>query len=639
MHYIVITFLALLLFMNAGTAYAEKQLSAQIYGSHPSKSLFAISPSGKRLAYRDKVGGEDKLVVIDYQNHQSLGSINLENIEPYNLFFIDENRVLLIVSSHMHLTGYVGRYDVSAAYSYNIENNHLNQLLIPGKGISKGQANLGRVFGISKDKQHLFMPALSKADEYHLYKVNINKRGNPRIYVKGTYDTRRFFLGENNQVVARERYDVDSTIHAIETFDGEAWHKIFSEDVKYPTKYFSGISPDFKKLIFKASNSKSERIDYYTMALADGKIEGPYFKHDDKDVEQVITNLNQVVQGVRYSGFFPKYEFFNPNVDQLINSITASFPENSLWIQAQTPDWSQIIFYMDGKNSSGDYLLFKKGQLGRIAPARPAITPEKVNNVKVVSFSARDGLSIPTLVTLPSEYKGIPLPAIIMPHGGPESYDKAGFDYMTQYFSNMGFVVIQPQFRGSTGFGNSHRVAGHGEWGKKMQDDLTDAVKYFANEKLIDDKRVCIVGASYGGYAALAGVSFTPDLYKCAVSINGVSDVKELMDDEKRDVGLEHPIISYWEDVIGRGELNKSHLKSISPIRYIENINAPVLLVHGERDAVVSVDQSKGMYSEMKSEDKIVQYVELEDGGHHLTKESNRIKALEVIGRFLRKYI
>jgi dipeptidyl aminopeptidase/acylaminoacyl peptidase len=210
---------------------------------------------------------------------------------------------------------------------------------------------------------------------------------------------------------------------------------------------------------------------------------------------------------------------------------------------------------------------------------------------------------------------------------------------LSQYFANQGYVVIQPQFRGSEGFGLAHLLKGRGQWGRKMQDDLTDAVHDLVAKGTIDKDRVCTVGASYGGYAALAGATFTPELYKCVVAISGVSDVEEMLDTEESLYGSDHWVVSYWQDVIAKGDVDADHLQQISPINHINKIIAPILLIHGELDKIVSADQSEDMFDELEDANKDVTYIELEDGDHYLSKEKNRIKALTEIDKFIKKHI
>ncbi|WDE08975.1 S9 family peptidase [Thalassomonas viridans] len=579
------------------------------------------------------------MVIIDLKTKSLLAGFDVSSVNPDNAYFIDNERLILIASSNTRLWGFKGRHDISTAYAFNISSKKIHQLLIPGYGIYEGQTQLGKIIGISADKKYAYMPAYKSSGLYNLYKVSLESRKKPRVYKRGTADTIDFFLDENNEVIARERYSNKNDLHKVEALVNDKWQEIFREETPYRTKAFSGLTPDRKSLVMISQDKAHGRWAYYTMSLADGKISGPIFSHDNKDIEDVLTDTQRVVHGVQYSGFTPTYEFFDEKLNARMRGLKKALPNNTFQITDYTPDWKSMIFYMDGELSSGDYAFYQSGSLEMIAPARPEIPGQAVHPVTEYQFKARDGLTIPTLLTTPAGQTAKNLPAIMLPHGGPEAYDKRGFDWMSQYFANQGYLVIQPQFRGSKGFGSEHLLSGRGEWGRKMQDDLTDAVNHLAKEGTIDKNRVCIVGASYGGYAALAGATFTPDLYKCVVSINGVSDVERMLSTDKRNYGRNHWVVSYWQDVIAKGKVDEDHLEQISPINHVNKVKAPVLLIHGELDQTVPLRQSEEMFDELEDADKSVTFVELEDGDHHMSKEKNRLKALKAIDKFIKQYI
>ncbi|WP_426357766.1 alpha/beta hydrolase family protein [Pseudocolwellia sp. HL-MZ19] len=226
-----------------------------------------------------------------------------------------------------------------------------------------------------------------------------------------------------------------------------------------------------------------------------------------------------------------------------------------------------------------------------------------------------------------------------MPHGGPEAYDKIEFDWLSQYLASRGILVIQPQFRGSQGFGAEHLLAGRGEWGAKIQDDITDSLTALSKEGKIDPERVCIMGWSYGGYAALAGATMTPDLYQCAISINGLSDIEEMLDFERKEYGEDSSTYRYWQEVINRKTLDDEFLKSISPINHVEKVNIPVLLVYGTRDKIVHPEQSEDFYEALKDAKKDVQLIEIKGEAHSFLKNESRLKTLTAIDAFLNKYL
>lgn len=539
----------------------------------------------------------------------------------------------------MRLNGYIGRHGVSAAYSFNTKTNKLYQMLTAGYGLYTGQSSLGRVVGISPDKQYAYMPAWKDRNTYSLLKVNLTKKRKPSTHRKGTSDTVDFFVDRNGEVLARERFSNKKNRHLLQAWHDGRWKDIYEEETEIRHVSFNGVTPDGKSLVMIKQSRDHGRWAYHTISLADGTISEAIFSKKDRDVESVITDINRVVYGVRYSGFKPTYEFFDEKLNQRFRGISEVLPDNAMTVVDYTQDWSTILFYMTGADSSGNYIRYKGGKLDFIGAARSAITSDMVNPVSITEYKARDNLTIPTLLTLPKGKEAKNLPAIMLPHGGPESYDKLDFDWLSQYFASQGYAVIQPQFRGSEGFGVRHQFAGRGEWGRKMQDDLTDGVATYAKQGIIDPSRVCIVGASYGGYAALAGATFTPELYKCVVSINGVSDIEQMMKLDRRKLGRNHWVVAYWDKVISNGSVEEDHLEKISPINSVEKIVAPVLLVHSEHDLIVNVRQSRAMYDEMKDANKSVKFVELEDGNHKLSSAVNRAKALEEIATFVNKHI
>jgi len=629
----------LLIILSITKGALATELNYADYANLPALSLVEISPSGERLAYRSVKGDKDMLIIIDINTKKIINAIEVGSVNPYRISFVTDDRLILMVAHNTRESIFVGRIDVSASFSYNLITGDLHQVMTAGYGIYIGQTSLGRVMGISPDKKYAYMTAWKDPLEYSLFKVSLTKKKRPRLMQKGTVDTRNFFINSHGQVIARERYHNKKNRHILEARHNDEWVNIFEQRTEIQTVSFNGITPDGKSLMMKRKEKGSTRWAYHTISLKDGSISKPIFSRDDRDVERLLTDLNGVVYGVQYSGFKPSYEFFDERLNKRMAGIDAVLPDNGMRIVSYTPDWSNIVFYLTGTDSSGEYLRYKSGHLEMLAQARPAITTDKVHPVAITQYKARDGLTIPTLLTLPVNKKPEKLPAIMLPHGGPEHYDTLDFYWLSQYFSNQGYAVIQPQFRGSTGFGSQHQAKGRGEWGRKMQDDLTDAVSFYVNNGTIDPKRVCIVGASYGGYAALAGAVFTPDLYRCVVSINGVSDIERMITSERDKYGRNHWVMSYWDRVIANGSLEDDHFKNISPINFVKNITAPVLLIHGEHDSVVNVSQSRNMLDQMEDQNKAVTYVELDNGDHYLSKATNRANALKVIADFVDKHL
>lgn len=630
-------FLLFVYLLNVGAAFGSEPLPVDVYGATPKVSMMAISPSGDSIAYRLTDSTRDMVIVYNLKKQKSAGGLDVGEIRPSNIYFVNDDTLILVAVKNAKLFGFRGRHDVSAAFSYKISDNKVGQLLVAGHGIYEGQTALGRVYGISNNGKFAYMPAWKTSGEYALMKVNLTGKRLPKTVKRGKHDAWDFFI-YNDEMVARERFNNEKDLHRVESLIDGKWKEIYRNETSIPTKGFVGLTADLTSLVFSAY-ADNGRVGYYTMALANGEIKGPVFNPDDKDVEYVISDINRVVHGVRYSGFRPTYDFFNPEVDKLVKKITAEMPDYSVQLVDFTSDWKSLIFKLTGIDSPGDFYLYQDGKFKFIASGRPDVPADKIYQVFETKIKARDGLYIPTLLTLPAVEELKKLPAIMLPHGGPESYDTIGFDYMAQYFASRGYLVMQPQFRGSDGFGWDFMQKGRGEWGRKMQDDLTDTVKTLVKSGYVDPDRICIVGGSYGGYAALAGAAFTPDVYKCAVSINGVSDIERMVRDERYAAGSDHWVVEYWRRVISAGEVDKDHLKDISPINHVDKIKIPVLLIHGTHDEVVPLRQSENMYDEMKDARKQVEYVELDKGDHYLSKSVHRMKALQAIHNFVMEYL
>ncbi|WP_371188108.1 alpha/beta hydrolase family protein [Thalassotalea maritima] len=609
------------------------------YAKLPEKSKMAISPSGTKIAYRLTGDDKDYLIVVDLEKGDMIRAVDVASVNPDFAYFVDENKIILLVSKSSRLLGMFGRYDVSVAFSFNLETGGLHQLLTAGKGIYAPQTALGRVVGVSPDKKYAYMPAWDEREKYSLFKVDISKRRSPKIHKKGTPDTIDFFVDANGELLARERFNNNLNRHRLEAWHDGEWKIIFEEKTDIRHVNFAGITADYQHIVMIRQDEEHGRWAYYTLSLTDGTEAGPLFSREDRDIEHVLSDVNRVVYGVQYSGFKPSYEFFDKKLNARLKGIQKALPNSAITIADYTSDWSNIVLHIDGEGSSGQFVKYSQGGLSSLGLVRPHITDDNVHNIQETSYTARDGLVIPTLLTLPNNKLAEKLPTIMLPHGGPEAYDKIQFDWLAQYFASQGYLVIQPQFRGSTGFGTKHLFAGRGEWGRKMQDDLTDAVQEFAKQGLVDADKVCIVGASYGGYAALAGATFTPDVYQCAVSINGVANVEHMMRVEKQQYGRNHWVVSYWDKVISNGTLDDDHLHNISPVNFVDKVKIPVLLIHGEHDLVVPIRQSEEMYDELGDAGKKVTFIELENENHDIEKPHNRAITLEAIDKFVKQYL
>lgn len=614
------------------------------YGSLAEIQHVAVSPSGNLIAFRKVTEQHDRVIIVSLITQKQEFAFDVGVMNPDSIQFINERQLILIASTLTKVQGYKSKIDKSTAYLCDLESKAIRQLLFPGDGlIFIGQSGLGKILGFSPDGKFAYMPAFvedndSPKPDYSLLKVDLTDKTNISVASKGTKNTVDFFLDAQGNVLAQESYENRSNTHKIRVRQNKKWLDIYNEKVPLPEKEFIGLTPDFKSLVLLDTNPDTGRTAYYTMQLANGSITGPIFGRSDADVEQVIYGRQRVVAGVRYSGFIPSYQFFDLALNKRINNILGNFPEESVYLADYDPDFKNLVVNVAGSSSASNYYLFTGTKKPRyLTSSRPQIKNDDINPIGTVTFAARDGLRIPTLLTIPKDKVDTMknLPTVIIPHGGPASYDTIGFDWMAQALASHGYLVIQPQFRGSSGFGLEHELAGRGEWGKKMQDDLSDTLAFAVKKGLTDSSRVCIVGASYGGYAALAAGAFTPDLYKCIVSIAGISDLKSMLYWDKSLHGKDSWILTYMMQQFTKGIDDDEAMYAVSPEHFANNFKAPVLLIHGVEDKRVTIAQSRQMNTALKKANKSVTLIELKDEDHFLSNSATRQQTLEEMIKFV----
>jgi len=328
--------------------------------------------------------------------------------------------------------------------------------------------------------------------------------------------------------------------------------------------------------------------------------------------------------------------FPDPVIEERVGKVIEAFDPLGGVVYGWTPDFGRILVQTGGNNDSGTWFLVdtERGQSTVIGKMRPQIAPHQVGPISTVNYTAQDGLELEAVLTLPPGREARGLPVVVLPHGGPRAHDDANFDWWAQAFASRGYAVLQPNFRGSTEHGDEFLHAGDGEWGKKMQSDLSDGLAHLAEQGIVDPNRACIMGASYGGYAALAGVTLQQGLYRCAVSIAGVSDLDLFFSREYRESGNSKETREGWLEMMGP----RSDLGAVSPRRFAERADAPILLIHGRDDTVVPYEQSTRMADSLRDAGKPVEFVELPGEDHWLSRASTRLQMLKEAVAFVEQH-
>ncbi|HZZ66793.1 MAG TPA: S9 family peptidase [Phenylobacterium sp.] len=314
------------------------------------------------------------------------------------------------------------------------------------------------------------------------------------------------------------------------------------------------------------------------------------------------------------------YSFVDPAFARHFKGVNTYFRnECNVEIVDVDLDHNRFVFKVSGPRDPGSYHIYHRdaARLEQVATCYPALTAERLAPMTAMQVKARDGAQIDAYLTRPAGAEpGRPTPLVVYPHGGPEIRDRLSFDPLIQAMAARGWSVVQPNFRGSGGYGKAFADQGRRHWGDKMQEDVEDAVTQLVAAGLADPAHMAICGASYGGYAALMGAVRQPNFYKAVVSIAGDCDLVESLAFAKREEGGDSPSYAYWLASMGDPKADQALLAAASPAKRAAEIRAPVLLIHGTRDTIVDPQQSKIMAKALKDAGKPFQYVELKGEGH-----------------------
>jgi dienelactone hydrolase len=356
------------------------------------------------------------------------------------------------------------------------------------------------------------------------------------------------------------------------------------------------------------------------------------FEPASGDVTSAIISADgNTLLGLRVSSL-DSVHWIDPALAELQAQFAKAVPKANVSIESMTPDRTRMLVSIRSADMPGMVYFYdtRIGKLQQIAFNNQIIKGKRLAPVKMIQYKARDGLEIEGVLTLPAGRDPKNLPFIVMPHGGPWAHDSLTYDYWVQFLANRGYAVLQPNFRGSTGYGTAFLEKGKGQMGYAMQDDVTDGVKWAVAQGIADPKRTCIVGASYGGYAAMWGVIKDPDVYRCSISIAGVSSLRR----EVNDFGSALKAGLYRD----QWQAMTPDFAAVSPINAIDRIKVPMLLIHGKKDVTVDHDQSSRMYAAMKGKGKVVDFVSLPEADHYFTRQADRVTLLASMEAFLAKH-
>jgi dipeptidyl aminopeptidase/acylaminoacyl peptidase len=408
------------------------------------------------------------------------------------------------------------------------------------------------------------------------------------------------------------------------------------------TNFKEQIAPLFfdfdNKLLFASSNIGRDKSAIVRLDPATAKEDGIIFQHPEVDVAGLgWSRKRKVYTEVQFITWKRERKFFDAETETIFAELTSRLPGYEIDLQSYNRDENIFVVAAWSDRTQGVRYLYERetGTLTKLAEIAPWLDENELAEMRPISYRSRDGLTINGYLTLPRG-GGKNLPLVVHPHGGPWARDIWGYNPEVQFLANCGYAVLQMNFRGSVGYGRSFWEASFRQWGKTMQDDVTDGVKYAIEQGIADGKRVAIYGGSYGGYATLAGLAFTPDVYACGVDFVGVSNLFTFL---KTIPPYWKPMLDMFYEMVGNPDKDKALLTEASPVLHADAIRAPLLIAQGAQDPRVNIDESDQMVAALRKHGIPVEYIVKDNEGHGFHNEENRFEFYEAMEKFLEKYL
>jgi len=609
----------------------------ETYGKLPGFEMAAMSPSGRRLAIVGVVGDDRRLIVIEDGKaliNAAVGDHKLRSVD-----WAGEDRVLLRV-----------RKTVPLGFGFTSDRTEVTNMLV----VPLDTKPIWAVFGKSRTVTG------GVRGFYGTYR----RDGVHYAYVGGmTLDERGFIVSGDPEL-----YEVNLETQkarllakrAVQQEDSRDW-VVKPEGTVAATLEYSSLRGEWRirnaqRQVIASGTSPTGGVSLLGLGRTPGTI--VYVLVDEEGsarfVEQPLGGepAAEIVTGGKVRGFHrdrnsglltgfvrdadvPEDHFFDERAATVMASTRRAFPGLSVALIDYNEAFDKLVVRTSGPGSPDEWFTVdSKARTAKRIGAGYLVPYGDVGPMRMLRYKAGDGLDMAGVLTLPPGRDAKNLPVVVLPHGGPQDRDYPVFDWIAQAFASRGYAVFQPNFRGSSGLGSAFMRAGWGEWGRRMQTDISDGLGELVRQGIVDPHRACIFGASYGGYAALAGVTLQQGIYRCAVSVAGISDVRKLISNDVSESGNNSTLIRVFRKELGRGR----DVAQVSPIRFADRADAPVLLIHGADDLVVPYRQSAEMAAALHRAGKTVELVKLPGEDHWLSRSETRLTMLTAAVAFVEKH-
>lgn len=610
---------------------AAQRISAADFGALPFMSHPKLSPDGKRVLTSAYLGGEKALAVIDLIAGSS-ASRRISVPDQYDLVWYrwaGDQRILMSVGRSI-------KYFGDDAYSTRLLAFDLgtNQ----AKFIGRREQGLegDNVIHVDREGRWLLLSIQKTIYDYpSVWRVDLDTLDMKEVVRQwpGVWD---WFADTSGTVRAGLGYQRRNWWLVYRKNEKDSFSKIIRStlDADQEGQIEQFVPLDGSDAGYAIANTRTGRYGLYKYDFATDTIGEAIFEHAEVDIDHFHQSTAGEITAVYYTDDRSRIAWLDPKMKAVQAKIDQALPNRINRVVSFSRDDSKMLVWTGSASDPGAYYYYDQDQDAMKLLVRPfsKLSGKPLVPMESTKYAARDGLEIPAYLTLPRDVEPKALPLVIMPHGGPFLRDAWGYDVWAQFLASRGYAVLQPNFRGSTGYGRAFVEKGHGQWGRAMQDDLDDGVKWLVAQGKVDGKRVCIMGGSYGGYAALWAAARNPEIYRCAISFAGISDLAAMMRYDRRQFSATRYYRNWREKVQGEKAFD---LDTVSPLYAAERINIPLLIAHGSEDEIVPMSQSKKLHEALAKRKHEHVYVIYEGEGHGFDSPENATNFLERVEQFL----
>jgi dipeptidyl aminopeptidase/acylaminoacyl peptidase len=610
----------------------------EAYGRLPSIEQATISPDGTKVALVQSANDVRMLSIFDIDAEKVLALLRLGDSKVSLIEWADDIHLLVTTaSSVMPMELFGEKTEWHLLHVYDLQTKKFSSLLDHVRDSAQTMNVISRRPVIVRNAETLlFVHGVYVTDVTTpaLFRINLNT-GLETVVKKGGIATNEWLVDDTGEVVAEQDYSERDRRWSIRLFDGRRLTQTVSGIAAIDAPDMLGLSPSGDAVLV----ALAEPDGYYwrPLSVKDGTW-GEDIAPRETLTELVLQPGSRRMIGTGFVGDDTRYHFLDHSLQVGWDWTVRVFGYQRVELVSVSADHSRLLVQVQGLKSGYAYFVAdtREHLTKPIGPVYSGVT--RAAEMRPIKYKAGDGLEIPAYLTLPPDRPAKNLPVIVFPHGGPQARDSLGFDWWAQAMAMQGYAVLQPNYRGSD-LDKRFIEAGYGQWGRKMQTDLSDGLDYLVAQGIVDPKRACIVGASYGGYAALAGVTLQSGIYRCAVAVAPVSDPSNFMRWVSRKEAYGDKIGQrYWERFLGVDSPADSRLDAISPLKHIDRLNVPLLLIHGRDDTTVPYEQSTDVAKALKKSGRTLDFVTLDKEDHYLSRSATRLQMLQASMEFLQKY-